>query len=126
MKPLLSYTKALQKGSVPQILRHLVCPAIVGAVLTRTLDVGVVVAPHRVCGEPRIDDRLRYFAVVVVGRFELDDDVLIRGVVAEPIDDAASSDLLAGEGFEIDRATIFHVDGLGLRPGREKQHKGEY
>ncbi len=95
------------------------CPAIVGAILTRTLDVGVVVAPHRFCGEPRIDDRLRHFAVVVVGRFELDDDVLTRGVVAEPIDDAASSDVLAGEGFEIDRATIFHVDGLGLRPGRE-------
>ena len=101
-------------------------PTVVGAVISGASDIGIVEATHGSGRKPLVHNGLWHFAIVVVGRFELDDDVLIRGVVAEPIDDAASSDLLAGEGFEIDRATIFHVDGLGLRPGREKQHKGEY
>jgi hypothetical protein len=51
---------------------------------------------------------------MVVNRIELDDHVLVRLIVADPIDKAAACNVLAAERFEIDGPAIFDVDGLGL------------
>ena len=91
-------------------------PAVVGTILPRAFDLHVVELPHRRGGQPFIDNGLRHLAVVVIDRFQLDDHVLIGGVVAESIGDTAPRDVLASEGFEIQRPAVFDVDGFGVGP----------
>jgi hypothetical protein len=63
---------------------------------------------------------------VVVGRFQLNDDVLIWGVVAEPVNDTASADVLASKGFQIHGAAVFDLNGLGIGPGAAQQDKDDW
>lgn len=96
-------------------------PAVIGPVLADPFDVGVVVAPVGVCREKCIHRGLRYLTVVIVRVLQQDHHVLVGDVVADAIDEAAFRDALAGERFEIDRAAIFHVHGLGLGASREAE-----
>jgi hypothetical protein len=61
-----------------------------------------------------------------IGGVHLDDHGAVRRVVADPVDKTASGCLLAGERLQVYGSAIFHIDGLGVRPGRAGQANQEY
>jgi hypothetical protein len=61
-----------------------------------------------------------------IGRVQLDDHMPVRCIVADPVDKAASGDVVAREGLEVHGSAIFYVDGFSVRPGSAGQVDQEY
>lgn len=62
---------------------------------------------------------------MVIGLLQQDNHLQVRGIVADPINEAALG-VLAGEWLKIDWPAIIHVHGFGFGPcAREKQGRYE-
>jgi len=85
-------------------------PAIKRPIASPAFDVGLVIAAH---GRRSLQGGNRtgiYLTVMVVGPLQLDNHVLVGGVVADAPDEATAGDSFTLEGCELDRTAIFDID----------------
>jgi hypothetical protein len=61
-----------------------------------------------------------------IDRLHLDDHGPVRRVIADPVDKAASGDVLASERLQVNSSAIFHIGGLGVHPGCAGQADQQY
>lgn len=89
-------------------------------------DVRIVILPHGRRVQETVPRRLRHAAIVRIGGFHLDDHGPVRRVVADPVDEAASGDVLADERGEVDGAAMVDGDGFSVGPAGAGQAGEKY
>src|SRR5882762_2992864 len=92
--------------------------AIVAVARTRFPDILVEKLAHRRRGHEAVEGLLRQIAIIIVAAPDADDQIALRVIVADALDQAAAVDVAAFERRKVDRAAVLDVDPLRANRGR--------